>query len=108
MAEALKTEPMPLVKGADGVIRVSGTRVALETLVAAFSEGASAEEIAEQYPSVALADVYHVIGYYLRHSAELESYFAQRQRAGGEARRVNELSSPPDGIRDRLLARRPR
>jgi len=108
MAEALKTEPMPLVRGADGIIRVRGTRVTLDSLVAAFTEGASAEEIAEQYPSVALADVYHVIGYYLRHSGELVSYFEERQHTSEEVRRSNELSSPPDGIRDRLLARRSR
>jgi uncharacterized protein (DUF433 family) len=99
---------MPLVSGADGVMRVRGTRVALETVVAAFTEGATAEEIAQQYPSVSLADVYQVIGYYLRHSAELESYLAQRRRDVGETRRANEFSWPPDGIRDRLLARRQR
>lgn len=108
MAEAATTEPMPLVTGADGVMRVRGTRVTLETVVAAFIEGATAEEIAQQYPSVSLADIYQVIGYYLRHSAELESYFARRQRDAGETRRANESSWPPDGLRDRLLARRQR
>jgi hypothetical protein len=41
MAEALTTEPIPLVSGPDGVMRVRGTRVTLETVLAAFSEGAS-------------------------------------------------------------------
>ena len=47
MAEALTTEAAPLMRGADGVIRVRGTRVTLDSLVAAFSEGATAEEIAQ-------------------------------------------------------------
>ena len=85
-----------------------GTRVTLETVLAAFTEGATAEEIAQQYPSASLADVYQVIGYYLRHSTELESYFAQRQQQICETRRANESRWPPDGIRDRLLARRQR
>lgn len=34
---------------ADGVIRVGGTRVTLDTLVEAFNEGATAEVIAQQY-----------------------------------------------------------
>jgi uncharacterized protein (DUF433 family) len=106
MANALTAEPLPLVEGTDGVIRVRGTRVTLETLVEAFTDGATAEEIAQQYPSVALADVYQVIGYYLRHSTELGSYFARRQRDIDETKRANESNWPPDGIRDRLLARR--
>jgi uncharacterized protein (DUF433 family) len=66
MAQALMVDPLPLVSGADGVMRVSGTRVTIDTVLAAFAEGATAEEIAQQYPSISLADVYQVIGYYLR------------------------------------------
>jgi uncharacterized protein (DUF433 family) len=106
MAEALTTEPIPLVFGPDGVMRVRGTRVTLETVLAAFSEGATAEEIAQRYPSIPLADVYQVIGYGLRHSAELEPYLAQRRRDIRETRTSNESRWLPDGIRDRLLARR--
>lgn len=108
MAEVLTTEQIPLVTGTDGVIRIRGTRVTLESVVSAFIDGATAEEIAEQYPSASLADVYQVIGYYLRHSTALESYFAERQQQICETRRANESRWPPDGIRDRLLARRER
>jgi hypothetical protein len=75
-------------------------------VLAAFSEGATAEEIAQRYPSIPLADVYQVIGYGLRHSAELEPYLAQRRRDIRETRTSNESRWLPDGIRDRLLARR--
>ena len=106
MAEMLTTEPIPLVADADGVVRVRGTRVTLETIVAAFAEGATAEEIAQQYPSISLADVYQVIGYGLLHSSELEPYLARRRQDILETRRSNESRWPPDGIRDRLIARR--
>jgi uncharacterized protein (DUF433 family) len=105
VAVALITEHVPLVSDADGVLRVQGTRVTLESLVATFSEGATAEEIAQQYPSVSLAEVYQVIGYYLRHSSELESYFASRRQKIDDVRRSNESKYSPTGIRDRLLAR---
>ena len=59
-------ETVPLGTGADGVIRVAGTRVTLETVVEAFRDGATAEEIVQQYPSLFLADVYQILGYYLR------------------------------------------
>ncbi len=57
MAEALSSEALPLETGADGVIRVRGTRVTLDTLWAAFQEGATAEEIVQQYPSLSPAEV---------------------------------------------------
>lgn len=106
MAEALITDPVPLVAGADGAMRVQGTRVTLETVLAAFADGATAEEIAQRYSSVSLADVYQVIGYYLRHSSELEPYLEQRRQQIRNTRTSNESKWPPEGIRDRLLARR--
>lgn len=105
MAE-VATEIVPLVQGADGVIRVRGTRITLDTVLAAFRDGATAEEIVQQYPSIPLADMYHVIGYSLRHSSELEAYLAQRRETGRKTKELNESTWKPDGIRDRLLARR--
>ena len=67
MNSAETIERVPIHTDADGVVRVAGTRVTLDTIVAAFDAGATAEEIAQQYPSVGLADVYSVITYYLRH-----------------------------------------
>ncbi len=101
------TEPVPLKTDRDGVARVGGTRVALDAVVAAFLDGATAEEIAHRYPSLELADVYAVIGYYLRHRREVEDYLRERRREGGEVRRKNESGFDPTGIRERLVARRP-
>jgi len=42
---------------ADGVVRVGGTRVTLDTVVRAFLRGTAAEGIAQQYRSLSLADV---------------------------------------------------
>lgn len=100
------TERVPIHTDADGVIRVGGTRVTLDTVVVAFDSGATAEEIVQQYPSVALADVYSVIGYYLHHPSEVRAYLTQRQQQSVEVRHQNEGRSDPSGIRERLLARR--
>ena len=102
----VSAEAVPLVQGNDGVIRVRGTRITLDTVLAAFRDGATAEEIVQQYPSISLADVYQVIGYSLRHSSELETYFAQRRETSRKTKELNESTWQPDGIRDRLLARR--
>ena len=57
----INTEPLPLLADKDGVVRVRGTRVTLDTVVTAFNDEATAEEIVHQYPSLQLADVYAVI-----------------------------------------------
>ena len=41
-------EPIPLVADTNNVIRVGRTRITLDTLITAFIEGATAEEIREQ------------------------------------------------------------
>ena len=74
-------------------------RESLDTVVAALWDGATAEEIVQQYPSISLADVYHVIGYALRHATEVETYLATRGEAARAARELNEATWPPDGIR---------
>lgn len=99
------TETIPLETDTQGIIRVSKTRVMLDTIVIAFNDGATAEEIAQQYPSVPLADVYQIIGYYLRRQSEVETYLSQRQQKADEIRKQNESRFDPAGIRNRLLAR---
>jgi len=99
------TEIIPLETDTYGVIRVSSTRVTLDTIVTAFKDGATAEEIAQQYPSVPLVDVYYVIGYYLRRRDEVESYLGQRKKEADELQKQMEARFNPIGIRERLIAR---
>lgn len=106
MPLVLKTDPIPLVTDASGAVRIGKTRITLDTVVIAFLEGATAEEIVEQYPSLQLSDVYWVISYYLRHKTEVELYLRERQQRAAEVRQEAERRFNPVGIRDRLLARR--
>ncbi len=105
MALAIHTEPIPLETTADGVVRISGTRVTLDTVVAAFNEGATAEEIVQQYPSLQLADVYSVISYYLREQSTVDAYLQQREALATAVRAKNLARFDSYGIRERLLAR---
>jgi len=91
---------------ADGVMRVGATRVTLDTLVEAFEDGATAEEISLQYPAVSLADVYAVIGYYLHRREDIGVYLAHRRENSDRVRLENEARCDPSGIRARLMARR--
>src|ERR1700686_2833870 len=106
MSLVITHDANPLQPDADGVVRIAGTRVTLDTLVAAFREGATAETIAEQYPSLRLADVYMALGYYLRHQQEVDVYLQRRGQEAAHVRQENETKFQPMGVRDRLLARR--
>ncbi|XQQ05175.1 MAG: DUF433 domain-containing protein [Leptolyngbya sp. IPPAS B-1204] len=95
-------KPAPLKANADGVILVGQTRVTLDTVVAAFHQGATAEEIVYRYPSLKLADVYATIAFYLKHQTEVETYLQQRRQQSQEIREMNQARFDPQGLRDRL------
>jgi uncharacterized protein (DUF433 family) len=101
-----QTQPVPLVSGPAGVIRVAGTRVTLDTVAHAFECGATAEEIVQQYPALPLADVYSVLGYLFRHQTEVAAYLATRTESRETVRKENERRFAPQGIRAYLVARR--
>jgi uncharacterized protein (DUF433 family) len=83
VALQIESELIHLVLDADGVVHVDGTRVTLDTVIAAFSDGATSEEIAQQYPALRLADVYAILGFYLRKRPEVRSLFTPTATAGG-------------------------
>lgn len=97
---------LPVALDDDGVVRVGGTRVRLETIINAFHLGCTAEEIMLKYPSLELRDIYAVIASYLGRSDEVRIYLESRRSQAEEADRELEARLPSAGIRERLLARR--
>ncbi|NJM60058.1 MAG: DUF433 domain-containing protein [Oscillatoriales cyanobacterium RU_3_3] len=106
MTLAIVAESAPLKANEDGVILIGKTRVTLDTAIAIFNQGATAEEIVYRYPSLNLADVYATIAFYLKHQSEVEAYLQQRRQRSQEIREMNQARFDPQGLRDRLLARR--
>src|SRR6266487_2615167 len=104
MSEIITT--VPLLMDQAGVLRVGDTRVSLDSVIYAFRDGATPEEIVQQFTSLDLADVYSVIGYYLQNTAEIEDYFQRRIVQRAEMKKEIEARFDPHGIRDRLLARK--
>ena len=108
MKSTVEKQPVPLSTDEHGVFRVGGTRVTLETVASAFESGCTCEEIAQQYTSLNLSDIYLVIGYYLTHRDELQSYL-DRRAAEQEKLRTEAPLAPRESnreIRERLLNRR--
>ncbi len=108
MSTLLEIQPitLPLATDANGVVKIGGSRVTLDTVVRAFVRGATAEEIVQQYPSISLADVYATISYYLQHRKEVELYLEKRGKQAKAIREQNKRRFDQSGIRARLLARK--
>lgn len=105
MSSATAAEHVPLATDAEGVLRVGGTRVTLDTIVAAYRKGDTPEQIAQDYPSLQTADIYAVIAYYLRHRNEVAAYLERRERQADAVRRKFQELFPSAGLRERLQSR---
>jgi uncharacterized protein (DUF433 family) len=76
-----------------GVMRVGQSRVMLDSVIASFHEGHSAETIAQQYPAVTLEEIYGSIAFYLGHRDTVDAYLARQDAAWERARRAAERSA---------------
>jgi uncharacterized protein (DUF433 family) len=103
----IAADPVPLHWAEEGrVIRVIGTRISLDLIVHEYRNGKSAEQIAEEYVTLKLADVHKVIGYYLAHRAEVDAYVDEGDREADEMQRKIESDPEHQAWVRRVLARR--
>ena len=104
------TQTLPLRLTKDGTIRIAGSRVSLDSIVHHYKLGATAEQIAQKFPALDLADVYAAITYYLSHQETIEEYLRQQEARGDQVQK--KIESDPQyqkksaEFRTRLLARK--
>lgn len=103
--EQLTTPSLPLRVDERGIIRVGRTRIPLETVLIAFQQGYTPEEIAMQYPTLQLEDVYTIVTCYLHNREVLDAYLEVMERVGEENRRQWAMLHPARNLRQRLLKR---
>jgi len=106
MTTSLTASENVLRRDEGGVLRIGSSRVSLDSVVYAFNEGASAEEIVWRFPTLDLVQVYSVISYYLQNRDEVENYLRAREQQRAELKKEIENRFSPQGIRERLLAHR--
>lgn len=107
MTLSLPAETAPLHVNRDGVALVGGTRIRLETVIAAFLHGDSPEQIADSFDALSLADIYGVLAYYLKHRDEVEAYLTQQAAGAAAVQREIEMQRPEMfSLRARLLAKK--
>jgi len=88
------------------VLRVAHTGVMLDSLLASFQQGYSAEAIQQQYPALTLEEVHGAIAWLLANADEVEQY-RKRQAAIWEQERAK-TEALPSPVLQRLRALRGR
>ena len=83
---------------------IAGTRVSLSSVVIHFQEGQTPEQIFHSFPTLAVAQVYGAIAYYLENERLIDDYIAEVQREF--ERMVPPLSQSNPELFARLMAAR--
>ena len=89
--------PEFLTRDPDGFIHLTGHRIGLHDVVLLYDEGYSPEMLLGHFPTLSLALIHKVLGFYLEHETEVSQYTAgqieatERQRA--DAHRGPQLRS---------------
>jgi uncharacterized protein (DUF433 family) len=91
-----ETVALPLKMDEHGTIRVSGTRVTLDTVIARYRQGDTPESIHEGFDVLPLNDIYTIIAYYLSHRDELDTYLREREAEAARIRQETEARYTPD------------
>jgi uncharacterized protein (DUF433 family) len=103
-----ETISVPLMVTEHGTIRVKGSRVSLDSIVHHFNLGATAEQIAQSFPSLSLGDIYAAIAYYLAHREAVEEYLKQQEAEADDLQQLMEsdpkYQKSTAELRSRILA----
>ena len=91
---------------ADGEVRLKGHRIGLVDLLYFYREGYTPEMLAAHYPSLTLAEIHYVLGFYHQHQQQVDG-FLDAHLADISKLRNQAMNSPQHSkLRQRLQAMR--
>jgi len=82
------------VEKRDNAYWVAQSRVSLDSIIYAFLNGQSAENIAQSFPVLTLEQVYGAITYYLANRAEIDAYLKIRRNDFAVKRQASRNADP--------------
>lgn len=94
-----------VTRSEEGVYRMRGTRVSLDSVVYRFLQGETPETIAQAFPVLSLEQVYGAVAYYLANREAVNAYLEQG-RSDFEAQRREARDSDPAFYQKLAAARR--
>lgn len=95
-----------LVSTPQNTWRIAGTRVSLDSVIHSFWEGATPEEICQDFSTLSLDQVYGAIAYYLKNRDKVDAYLREGERAADKLQQelIGRHKEFLSGLRRRLLA----
>lgn len=99
-------QPIPIAVSDHGVWHVEGSRVTVDSIINEFRRGATPEQIQDDFPSLPLAKIYALIGWFLSHTDEIDAYMARQEQTAAAAREESAKSGGQIELRAKLRAAR--
>lgn len=90
------TMNIPIHTDSSGTIRISGTRMTLDTVLTAFRQGESPEDIHRNFDVLPINVIYAVIAYYLDNREALDAYLQRRAEEAERIRQEIEANYTPE------------
>ena len=78
----------------NGAYRINGTRVSLDSIVYAFREGESPEDIRSSFPVLTLEQVYGAITFYLANQSKIDKHLENAEAEYENQRRASRARKP--------------
>jgi uncharacterized protein (DUF433 family) len=78
----------------NGGYYVAGSRVSLASIVYEYRDGAAAETIRQNFPTLSLEQIHGAIAFYLGHSEEVEAYLRELEKKWDELEGAAKPASP--------------
>jgi uncharacterized protein (DUF433 family) len=102
-----QTVPTIIERTTEGAWRIAGTRVSLDSVVHAFRQGSTPEEICQDFPALSLAQAYAAVAYYLQYGDAVDAYLAEQDRYDQQTKQELEAryAEVYRELRQRLLER---
>jgi uncharacterized protein (DUF433 family) len=95
--------PVPLREEPAGTYRIGTSRVTLDVMMSAYKNGSTPEQIVEDFDSLKLSDVYHVIAYYHQNKEAVEAYLEEGERQAEMWQKKIEKEYPNTVLREKLV-----
>ena len=78
----------------NGGYYVAGSRVSLASIIHEYRDGAAAETIRQNFPTLSLEQIHGAIAFYLGHQQEAETYLSALEKKWDQLERTLEPASP--------------
>jgi len=75
--EPVQDIPLEFINHPVELIRVKGTRIPIDTIIAAYQRGDTVTEIDVGFPTVGLSNIFAILSYYVENQTMIDAYLAR-------------------------------